>query len=478
MNPPKVSVIIPTYGGAEYLGDAIQSVLDQTYTDFELIVVNDASPDHTDEVVGQFNDPRLKYIRHEKNRGVANARKTGISQSSGELIAHLDQDDLFHPEKIRMHVEFLDKNPEIGFTYNSRFEMFPASGAIREILRPSSNLTLADFVLGFPLAPSVWVQRREWAVRDDIWEERTFYRGREIVICSRLYLAGCKFAIIDRVLNYRRYHNKRVVNNLARQCEAERTCQQIVFDDPRCPSDVLELKDLASSNIYAMWAYVAYVQNEIEIGQEFIKEAVRLNPALVAGTPPALVNDLVVASIDDEGDSHEVVLKRMFENLPSELFQLKEYHQWSVIRGYIMQGVRASLWNRPADASIYFSHVVPSDGLIDESFLQWLISHLLAYETEFGLDSVIQMIEKIASQLLNIGVLNTNRKLKGYYYANRAFENYQQGNYLEAQASALRAFLNYPANLKNNGLLSIILRSMLRAGKKTMRQFLQRENRL
>jgi glycosyltransferase involved in cell wall biosynthesis len=313
MSSPKVSVIIPTYGGADFLGEAIQSVLDQTFQDFELIVVNNASPDDSDSVIQRFNDPRLRYIKHEKNRGVGHARKNGIHQSRGEIIANLDQDDLFHPDKLRLHVEYFDAHPEVGCTYNSRYELYPSSGAIREILRPSGDLTLADFVLGYPIAPSVWVQRREWATLDEIWDERTFFRGREIVICGRLYMAGCKFALIDRVLNYRRYHKQRIMSDIAGKCAAEQKCQQIIFDDPRCTPDVLSLKDVASANIYAMWAYVAYLQDEVELGRELLSNAVRLKPSFLEGTPPALVNELVIDSIDDEGSGHEAVLAKMFE---------------------------------------------------------------------------------------------------------------------------------------------------------------------
>lgn len=73
-----VSVIIPTYGGAEHLGEAIQSVLEQTFVDFELFVVNDASPDDTDAVLSRFRDSRIRYVKHETNCGVTNARKTGV----------------------------------------------------------------------------------------------------------------------------------------------------------------------------------------------------------------------------------------------------------------------------------------------------------------------------------------------------------------------------------------------------------------
>jgi glycosyltransferase involved in cell wall biosynthesis len=466
MKPPAVSVIIPTYGGADFLGEAIQSVLNQTFKDFELIVVNDASPDHTDEVVRRFDDPRLRYIRHEQNRGVANARKTGVMQSQGDIIAHLDQDDLFHPEKLSTHVDYLEKHPEVGFTYNSRFELSPSSGAIREILRPSPNLSLANFVLGFPLAPSVWVHRREWGMLGEIWEEKTFYRGREIVICGRLYMAGCKFAMIDRVLNYRRYHKNRVIKNVARQCEAERTCQQIIFDDPRCPADVRALKDIASSNIYAMWAYVAYLQGEVDLGKDMLGKAVQLNPALLHGTPPALVNYLIVDSIDDGSPGHEIVLETMFENLPKECAELKNHHRWAVTRGYLLQGVRAVMWNRPATAQECFSRAKVPGGQLDESFLQWTTSHLLSYETEFGEGSASQVLQQLCLQLMKLGIPDADRKLKSYYYANRAFMNYDQGRYHQVQVSVMQAILNSPASLKNKGLLSVFLHSLrfLRGG--------------
>lgn len=460
MNDPRVSVVIPTYGGAEHLGEAIRSVLNQSWTDFELIVVNDASPDDTDEVMSQFTDPRIRYLRHETNRGVANARKTGVMASRGGIIAHLDQDDLFHPDKLRIHVDFLDRHPEIGFTYNSRFELYPTSCTIREILRPSPHLTLADFVLSFPLAPSVWVQRREWALRGEIWEEKTFYRGREIVICGRLFMAGCKFAMIDRVLNYRRYHKTRQVRNIARQCEAERTCQQIILDDPRCPPDVRDLRDVAFSNIYSMWAYVAYLQEEYETGRELLREAVRLNPAWTAGSPPMLVNELVVDSIDDEGESLETVLQRMFENLPEELSSFKDYHHWAVTRGYLMQAVRALMWDRPADAEGYFSHV-PSLALqLDESFTQWVVSHLLAYQSEHGMKAAMKLLKKIAASFEKLGMADAHRKLRGAYFAARAFEKFQARTYSEVRSSVMRAVVDDPSFLVNKGVISMFLHSM------------------
>src|SRR4051812_26242675 len=149
MNSPKVSVVIPAYKQAEYLGHTIQSVLAQTYPNFEVIVVNDASPDNTTEVVKQFDDPRLKYIIHEKNQMLPAARNTGMRAATGEIIALLDADDLFHPEKLETHVAYLAQHPEIGVTYNAHFDM-DAQEKLLNLWRPPTEVSLADFVLGFP----------------------------------------------------------------------------------------------------------------------------------------------------------------------------------------------------------------------------------------------------------------------------------------------------------------------------------------
>jgi glycosyltransferase involved in cell wall biosynthesis len=157
------SVIIPAYNGAQYLGEAIQSVLNQTYSHFELIVVDDASTDQTVDVLKQFSDTRLKYYIHPRNMGADNARKTGLDASSGEYIFLLDQDDLFHQKKLQKHVEFLETYPDVGLTYNNRFEFNYSKTTIRELWRPPQAMTLKDLVLGFPIAPSDVVMRREWA---------------------------------------------------------------------------------------------------------------------------------------------------------------------------------------------------------------------------------------------------------------------------------------------------------------------------
>jgi len=121
-----VSVIVPTYNIEVYIAETIKSVLAQTYSHFELLIIDDESPDRSVEICQQFNDPRIKIIS-QKNRGLAGARNTGIRHAQGEYIALLDGDDLWLPEKLASHVQHLENNPDIGVSF-SRSEFIDGQG--------------------------------------------------------------------------------------------------------------------------------------------------------------------------------------------------------------------------------------------------------------------------------------------------------------------------------------------------------------
>ncbi|PWT85604.1 MAG: glycosyl transferase [Acidobacteria bacterium] len=115
---PRVTVILPTHNRASLLPRAINSVLAQTFTDFELLVIDDASNDASAQLIRGFSDPRIIYIRHEVNRGEAESRNTGIRHARGEYIAYLDDDDEWVPIKLDKQVKVLDSSPpETGVVY-------------------------------------------------------------------------------------------------------------------------------------------------------------------------------------------------------------------------------------------------------------------------------------------------------------------------------------------------------------------------
>lgn len=105
-----VSVIMPSYNTAEFIKESINSVLNQTYQNFEIIIVDDCSTDNTDEVVAEIKDERIKYLKNEKNSGAAVSRNRALREAKGKWIAFLDSDDVWLPEKLEKQISFMKEN--------------------------------------------------------------------------------------------------------------------------------------------------------------------------------------------------------------------------------------------------------------------------------------------------------------------------------------------------------------------------------
>jgi glycosyltransferase involved in cell wall biosynthesis len=137
---PKISVIIPTHNRAEFLRSATTSVLNQTFQDFEIVIIDDASKDHTREVIAHFNDARIKVLHNQVSKGAAGARNIAIMNSNCEYIAFLDDDDEWLPEKLKIQTCFLDNSPpEVGGVCTGCFTIEKVSGRVLSIYNPEMN---------------------------------------------------------------------------------------------------------------------------------------------------------------------------------------------------------------------------------------------------------------------------------------------------------------------------------------------------
>lgn len=459
MQQPLVSVIIPAYNGARHLGEAIQSVLDQTYGHLELIVVDDASQDASEEVVSRFNDPRVKFIAHRVNRGACSARKTGIEASTGEIVSFLDQDDLLHPEKLANHVAYHQANPDVGFSYNAFFNLHHSSNDIRDVYMPPSPLTLADLVLGFPIPPSCWTLKRQWALREENWEESTFLHGREYVFCGRLFLAGCIYGRVEGALNYRRHHGGRLFSSLAAKCRAELRCQELVFTDPRYPQSLLSLEEPAYARTHLQWAYIALFQSETQTGQDLLRKAIALRPHLVTGTPTPLTVYLMSYAVDQRALDHEEILRRICDQLPAEAAFVRNDFQWASAQGHVVKGTRSVLWNDGKGALFHFEKAVQLGARLDTTTAMMVTDHLFKYTEVMGSqagENALHDIEPYLARLSNRGAV---RHLKGRIAFNRAFQRYRSRKFRDVPRSLVQAVINDPSYLGNRGAWSILLRS-------------------
>lgn len=114
MSVPKISIIMAVYNGAKYLRVAIDSVLQQSFTEFELIIVDDCSTDSTPTIISSYKDKRIKYLRNIENLGQTPSLNIALTISKGKYIARMDADDIYHPKKLELQFPYMEKHPEIA----------------------------------------------------------------------------------------------------------------------------------------------------------------------------------------------------------------------------------------------------------------------------------------------------------------------------------------------------------------------------
>lgn len=130
----KVSIILPTYNGAQYIEASIASCLEQTYSDIELVVVDDCSTDETPQVLSRYaDDSRVKIIRHDVNRKLPAALNTGFANASGSYLSWTSDDNWFAPNAIEEMVAYLDNHPDVGFVYSDYWLVDEYGQTIRQV---------------------------------------------------------------------------------------------------------------------------------------------------------------------------------------------------------------------------------------------------------------------------------------------------------------------------------------------------------
>jgi glycosyltransferase involved in cell wall biosynthesis len=193
---PLVSVVLPVHNGERFLGEAIQSVLDQTYGPIELIVVDDGSPDRCAAIARSYSQVRLV---EQANQGVGAARNAGVAAAHGDFLAFIDQDDIWLPEKIHAQIRMLDDDSiDYCLVHEQRF------------LEPSEVLPvwMKPELLSTPLLtfdPSVMLVRRRTLARVGLFNP-AFVQASDADWCFRASELGMKYAVAPGTLVRRRIH--------------------------------------------------------------------------------------------------------------------------------------------------------------------------------------------------------------------------------------------------------------------------------
>jgi len=158
--PPKISVILPVYNGEKYLTEAIDSILSQTYRDFELIIINDCSFDGTSEILSSYTDARIRIVNNSSNLKLSRSLNKGIELSQGQFIARMDADDISLPERFEKQIAFLESHPDIGAVGCQVKKIDEDGKFIRNLLRETRPEVIKwGLFFGPPLAhPSVMMR--------------------------------------------------------------------------------------------------------------------------------------------------------------------------------------------------------------------------------------------------------------------------------------------------------------------------------
>jgi len=303
-----VSVIVPTYNRAHLLGRAIQSVLNQTYQGFELIVVDDGSSDNTEEVVATFADPRVYYLRHEENRGAAAARNTAIKTARGEHIAFLDSDDEWLPEKLEKQMKvFGNVSSRVGVVYTDMWTIRP--DGVRNYwhssrVMPEDGIIYDHLIVGrlTDISMSSVVIRRECFVKVGIFDEefpRLIDRDLFIRLSRHFYF----YHIAEALVNYHKT-GKRISSDDRLLVQAEKLFLEKYHDDIAKNRKLLARRQYVIGNLLCQ-------SGEIDQGRDYLRQAVR--------SCPLSIKYLIAATLSLFGERayNEVVkLKRRIQPLP------------------------------------------------------------------------------------------------------------------------------------------------------------------
>jgi glycosyltransferase involved in cell wall biosynthesis len=274
---PYVSVIMPVYNRQHTVYRAIQSVLDQSYGNFELIIVNDASTDKTDEIIRSFSDSRIRYIVHDRTMGASAARNTGIRCSKGEWIAFHDSDDEWMPNKLEKQVALLESswNTDAAPIIYTGFYRFDRYGN-REYIPSGKVTTKEGFILGsllqgnFVSTQTVLI-KKEYLVKAGGFDER-LPRFQDWELWLRL-APEYPFKLVDEPLVHVNFTEGSISADFTRIVEAFR----LIYNKHQ--ELLSKVNPYDASCFLASYGHNLCLSGHLDEGREILREAMRWKPS-------------------------------------------------------------------------------------------------------------------------------------------------------------------------------------------------------
>lgn len=249
---PRVTVLTTVYNGLPYLREAIESTLNQTYSDFVYLIIDDASTDESVECIKSYKDPRMRLVRNEHNLGTSDSINRGLSMIDTPYVVRLDQDDVSMPNRIEEQIDFLEKHPDISIVCSWEYMIDSSGKKLREWKRNLRNY--GDFI-GFVLLGlcPIWhpsITFRKEAMVNAGGFNAEYARAEDFEVTTRLALKRFNAAVVPRFHLLQRQHNRRQSTmhddaqaNVARRVHYETISRFSSHQDFNCLAALLRLEN-------------------------------------------------------------------------------------------------------------------------------------------------------------------------------------------------------------------------------------------
>lgn len=290
-----VSVIVPAYNQGAYLAEAIRSVRDQTFTEWELVIVNDGSTDDTSQVLSRFDDSRMRVVV-QPHKGVSAARNAGIHNTSAPLVAFLDADDAFMPDAIAALRAHLMAAPDVGVAVGAR-RVHASGGKAGATSNRPLRLGFPELLLENDIPLDGAMIRREWLQRVGGFDE-SLDTNEDWDLWLRLLIAGCRLARLEKIVVSYRIHAGQVTQDEAKMRIGTMSLWDKFFNLPNLPPDLHAYRDVALSAARVRTAARAFRARQFTVGNSDLVEATKLDAGLCRDRYKRLV-DLLRGWADD-----------------------------------------------------------------------------------------------------------------------------------------------------------------------------------
>lgn len=227
---PKISVVMPVYNGEKYLREAMDSILNQTFTDFEFIILNDASKDSTEEVIKSYEDERIVYLKNEQNLGVAGTLNRGIENAKGEYIARIDADDIAMPERFEKQVAFMDAHPDVGVC-GSCIRIFEEDGTERDFIYSKTDKELrVDMLFNSGFAHPAVMIRKSVLDEKNLFYNTEFEKAEDYRMWYDIMKTSKGYNLQEPLLRYRHHQNQVTKTSASEQAASVTKMRKIMYD--------------------------------------------------------------------------------------------------------------------------------------------------------------------------------------------------------------------------------------------------------